>query len=100
MNSKCNLDKEHQEGDSLQAQTIKTSIRKYLTRTKPKTMLKLETNTHNEHQEHFPQTEYSQGTSGETHKTREKPEAIHSPTSATKQHIYQYSEQEKLNSRN
>ena len=76
------------------------SIRKYLTRTKPKTMLKLETNTHNEHQEQFPQTEYSQGTSGETHKTREKPEAIHSPTSATKQHIYQYSEQEKLNSRN
>ena len=40
----------------------KTSIRKYLTRTKPKTMLKIETNTHNEHQEHFPQTEYSQGT--------------------------------------
>ena len=74
------------------------SIRKYLTRTKPKTMLKLETNTHNEHQEQFPQTEYSQGTSGETHKTREKPEAIHSSTSATKQHIYQYSEQDNLNS--
>ena len=76
------------------------SIRKYLTRTKPKTMLKLETNTYNEHQEQFPQTEYSQGNSGETHKTREKPEAIHSSTSATKQHIYQYSEQENLNSRN
>ena len=37
-------------------------FRKYLTRTKPKTMLKIETNTHNEHQEHFPHTEYSQGT--------------------------------------
>ena len=75
------------------------SIRKYLTRTKPKTMLKLETNTHNEHQEQFPQTEYSQGTSGETQKNREKPEAIHSSTSATKQHIYQYSDQEKFISR-
>ena len=76
------------------------SIRKYLTRTKPKTMLKIETNTYNEHQEQLPQTEYSQGNSGETHKTREKPEAIHSPTPATKQHNYQYSEQEKFISRN
>ena len=63
-------------------------------------MLKLETNTYNEHQEQFPQTEYSQGNSGETHKNREKPEAIHSPTPATKQHNYQYSEQEKLISQN
>ena len=39
-----------------------------------------------QHQEQLPQTEYSQGNSGETNKTREKPEAIHSPTNATKQH--------------
>ena len=60
--------------------------------TNPKTLLKIETNTHNEHQEQLPQTEYSQGNSGETNKTREKPEAIHTPTNATKQHK-QYSEQ-------
>ena len=67
------------------------SITKYLT--KPKTLLKIETNTHNEHQEQLPhKTEYSQGSSGETIKTREKPEAIHSPTNATKQHN-NYSEQ-------
>ena len=54
---------------------------------------KIETNTHNEHQEQLPhKKEYSQGSSGETIKTREKPEAIHSPTNATKQHN-NYSEQ-------
>ena len=36
--------------------------------------------------------EYSQGSSGVTIKTREKPEAIHLPTNATKQHL-NYSEQ-------
>ena len=40
----------------------------YLTRNKPKTMLNIETNTHNEHQEQVPQTEYSKGNSGETNK--------------------------------
>ena len=77
----------------IKVESGENSIRKYLTRTKPKTMLKMETNTDNEHQEHVPQTEYSQGNSVETYKTREKPEAIHSTTTATKQHNNQYSEQ-------
>ena len=43
---------------SLSIHTVENG-KTYLTRTKPKTMLKLETNTHNEHQEQVPQTEYS-----------------------------------------
>ena len=55
--------------------------------TKSKTLLKKETNTHNEHQEQLPhKTEYSPGSSAETVKTRDKLEAIHSTTNATKQH--------------
>ena len=59
-------------------ENAKTSIRKYLTRTKTK----IETNTHNEHQE-FPTHRVIPRDSGETYKNRGQPEAIHSPTSAT-----------------
>ena len=50
-------------------------------------MLKLENNTHKEHQP-IPQTssEYSDGPSGENIKTTGKQEAIHSSTNATNRH--------------
>ena len=59
-------------------ENTKTSIRKYLTRTKTKN----ETNTHNEHQE-FPTPRVIPRDSGETYINRGQPEAIHSPTTAT-----------------
>ena len=48
------------------------SISNYLTKSKT---MKKETNTHNEHQQLPHKTEYSPGSSAETNKTREKPEA-------------------------
>ena len=48
--------------------------------------MKKETNTHNEHKQLPHKTEYSPGSSAETNKIKEKPETIHSPTNATKQH--------------
>ena len=48
---------------------------------------KVETDTHNEHQQLPQKTEYSPG-----NKTRGKSETIHSPTNATKQHN-KYSDQ-------
>ena len=62
------------------------SIQNYLTKPKTKTMLKKEDDTHIEHQQLQQKSEYSPGISAETKKIREKPEAIHSPTNATKQH--------------
>ena len=60
-----------------------SKIQVYLT----ETAIKLEDNTHKEHQP-IPQTstEYSQGTSWKNIKTTGKQEAIHSSTNATKTH--------------
>ena len=61
------------------------SISNYLTKSKT---MKKEADTHNEHQQ-LPQ---KTGSSAEPNKTRGKPETIHSPTNATKQHN-KYSDQ-------
>ena len=55
-------------------------------------MLKKMIPTHIEHQQLPQKTEYSPGSSAEPNKTRGKPETIHSPTNATKQHN-KYSDQ-------
>ena len=65
------------------------SISNYLTKSKT---MKKETDTHNEYQQLPQKTEYSPGSSAEPNKTRGKPETIHSPTNATKQHN-KYSDQ-------
>ena len=54
--------------------------------------MKKEADTHNEHQQLPQKMEYSPGSSAEPNKTRGKPEIIHSPTNATKQHN-KYSDQ-------
>ena len=54
--------------------------------------MKKETNTHNEHQKLPQKTEYSPGISADPPKNRGKPETIHSPTNASKQHN-KYSDQ-------